>query len=139
MEESKKYKWVAYSHDYSYVENSDRLFDSVDECYNDMRYRVLNKMTWNTEPVDFEDGTDAIEYRVWFEKHMIVHKSYSGTYVYLIVAEHCNPTYHDVFNSGLVKYLEERELIDWAGIKTVEHWQDIKVLADLKEKLSNEE
>ena len=137
--ENRKYKWVAYSHDWSYVDNSDRVFDTVDECYLNMRERVFNKMTWNTEPIDFEDGTDAIEYRVWFEKHMIVHRSYSGTYVYLIVAEHCNPTYYDVFNSGLVKYLEERKLIDWAGIKTVEHWQDIKVLADLKEKLSNEE
>lgn len=136
--ENKRYKWVAYSHDKSYEDNSNRIFDSVDECYNDMRHRVLDKMTWNTEPVDFEDGTDAIEYRVWFEKHMIVHKSYSGTYVYLIVAEHCNPTYYDVFNRGLVKYLEDRQLIDFVGVATVKDWQNMKALADLQERLSKE-
>ena len=77
-----KYKWIAYSHDYAYKDNSKKVFDTIKDCYNDMRKSVLEKMTWNTnydEDFEFPDDEvaplnygDAISYQVWFEKRMIV-------------------------------------------------------------------
>ena len=101
---AKRFKWVAFSHDWSYEVGSETTFVTKDACYNDMRTAVLNKMRWNTEyNDDFTDGTDAISYKVWFERGMIVHQSYSGTYVYLIVNEDETPSYYDVFNDELRK------------------------------------
>ena len=120
-----RYKWVAYCHDFAYEDASEKVFDTIKDCYDDMRRAVLTKMTWNTNyDEDFEylgdevaplNWGDAISYQVWFEKRMIVRHSFSGTYVYLIVAEDCNPTYYDVFNEGMVGYLRKIKLLDWAG------------------------
>lgn len=128
-----RYKWIAFSHDWSFEDNSEKSFDTIKECYDDMRNAVAEKMMWNTNyDEDFEhlddtvadaDYCDAIHYQVWFEKRMIVHYSFSGTYVYLIVAEDCNPDYYDVFNEGMVKYLRGIEMLDWAGEDTVKSYQ----------------
>ena len=132
-----RFKWVAFSHDSCYADNSEKCFDTAEECYLDMRERALEKMTWNTEPTDFEDGMmETIGYRVLFEKRLIVHTSYSGVYVYLIVAEDCNPTYYDVFNNGLVSYLVENGMMSEFEADSVQQRQeDIKNLAELKAKL----
>lgn len=121
---AKRFKWVAFSHDWSYEVGSHSTFVTKDACYNDMRDAVLGKMKWNTEyNEDFSDGTDAISYKVWFEQGMIVHQSYSGTYVYLIVNEDENPSYYDVFNKEMVKHLQGIDMIDWAGVNTIESYQ----------------
>jgi len=121
---AKRFKWVAFSHDWSYEVDDRRYFTTKDECYNDMRNAVLGKMKWNTEyNEDFSDGTDAISYKVWFEQGMIVHQSYSGTYVYLIVNEDENPSYYDVFNKEMVKHLQNINMIDWAAVNTIESYQ----------------
>lgn len=121
---AERFKWVAFSHDTAYEVNSEHCFATKDECYNDMRNTVLSKMKWNTEyKEDFGDGTTAISYKVWFEQGMIVHQSYSGTYVYLIVGEYDNPTYYDVFNTERVEYLKSIDMIDWAAVATVESYQ----------------
>ena len=121
---AKRFKWVAFSHDWSYEVDSHSTFVTKDACYNDMRDAVLGKMKWNTEyKEDFEDGTSAISYKVWFEQGMIVHKSYSGTYVYLIVNEDENPSYYDVFNDEMVRHLHDIDMIDWAGVNTIESYQ----------------
>ena len=121
---AKRFKWVAFSHDWSYEVGSHSTFVTKDACYNDMRTAVLNKMRWNTEyNEDFEDGTSAISYKVWFERGMIVHQSYSGTYVYLIVNEDENPDYYEVFNEEMVKHLQNIDMIDWAGVNTIESYQ----------------
>jgi len=124
-----RYKWVAYSHDWSYEDKSEKVFDTIKDCYDDMRRAVLTKMTWNTnydEDFEYRDDEiaplnwgDAISYQVWFEKRLIVHHSFSGTYVYLIVAEDCNPTYYDVFSEGMVAYLRGIEMLDFAGEETI--------------------
>lgn len=124
-----RYKWVAYCHDWAYEDKSEKVFDTIKDCYNDMRLAVLTKMTWNTNyDEDFEyrgdeiaplNWGDAISYQVWFEKRMIVHHSFSGTYVYLIVAEDCDPSYYDVFNEGMVAYLRGIDMLDWAGEDTI--------------------
>ena len=128
-----RYKWIAYSHDYAYEDNSKKVFDTIKDCYNDMRKSVLEKMTWNTNyDEDFEypndevaplNYGDAISYQVWFEKRMIVHRSFSGTYVYLIVADDCNLSYYDVFNKNMVKYLRDIGMIDWPGEVTIMDYQ----------------
>jgi hypothetical protein len=89
-----------------------------------MRNAVLEKMKWNTEyDEDFSDGTDAISYKVWFEQGMIVHQSFSGTYVYLIVNEDENPDYYDVFSDEMVKHLQDIDMIDLAGVETIRAYQ----------------
>ena len=121
---AKRFKWVAFSHDSAYEANTKTTFSEKDDCYNDMRNAVLEKMKWNTEyKDDFSDGTDAISYKVWFEQGMIVHQSYSGTYVYLIVNEDENPDYYDVFSDEMVKRLQEIDMIDWAGVETINSYQ----------------
>ncbi|MBQ5347411.1 MAG: hypothetical protein IIU39_05130, partial [Ruminococcus sp.] len=45
----KRFKWVAFSHDSAYEVDNRTTFVTKDECYNDMRNAVLEKMKWNTE------------------------------------------------------------------------------------------
>lgn len=121
---AKRFKWVAFSHDTAYEANSKTTFTEEKDCYNDMRNAVLEKMKWNTEYAeDFDTRQDAVSYKVWFEQGMIVHQSFSGTYVYLIVKEDENPDYYDVFSDEMVKRLQEIDMIDWAGVNAVESFQ----------------
>ena len=121
---AKKFKWVAFSHDSAYAANSKTTFSEEKDCYNDMRNAVLEKMKWNTEYAeDFDTRYDAVSYKVWFEQGMIVHQSFSGTYVFLIVNEDENPDYYDVFSDEMVKRLQEIDMIDRAGVNAVEVFQ----------------
>lgn len=74
------------------------LFDTQEECYKHMRSAAMNKMKWNTNWEDFDDMEtettkdgilttvyDYIAYDVNFYPNKIVHRSYSGEYVYEIV------------------------------------------------------
>ena len=80
----KFYRWFASSNDKSYEDES-RFFASKEDCYNDMRNAVLEKMKWNTEfAEDFENENTNIIYSVDFTQNEIVHESYSGTYTYTI-------------------------------------------------------
>ena len=142
-----KYKWIAYCHDWAYEDKSEKVFDTIKDCYDDMRDAVAEKMKWNTNyDEDFDspddslapaDYCDAVSYKVWYEKRMIVHHSFSGTYVYLIVAEDCNPSYYDVFNEGMVKYLRGIDMLDWFGEETVNgyHQRHRELLQAQKEQL----
>lgn len=79
------YRWSGESNDGSYKENGKHFLASKEDCYNEMRNAVLEKMKWNTEfSEDFETAEDAIQYDVKFTQNSIVHKSYSGTYTYQI-------------------------------------------------------
>jgi len=78
-----KYKWVAFSDDHSFEDDSLGTFDNVVDCYNNMREFAIAKMKWNTEYDDID--VDFIKYDVEFYKDRIIHKSYSGTYMYKIV------------------------------------------------------
>ena len=79
-----RYKWFASSDDGSFYEESNDIFYSEKDAYEDMRKAALEKMKWNTEyDEDFEDDT-PIGYSVSFSKNEIVHQSYSGTYTYRI-------------------------------------------------------
>lgn len=81
-----KYCWIAASNDRSLFDKGCHTHTTREECYNDMRDAVLSKMTWNTIfNEDFERDCDVIPYKVWFRKDMIVHSSFSGDYIYLIV------------------------------------------------------
>jgi hypothetical protein len=129
-----RYKWVAFSHDWSYEDNGRHLYANLNDCYNDMRDAVLNKMKWNTEyDEDFDSPAAAVSYKVWFEQGMIVHQSYSGTYVYLIVNEDENPSYYDVFNEKMLKHLKEIDMIDVAGVNAVELYQNLHKEQEEKE------
>ena len=84
-----KYKWIANTDDGAFKDESDKLFNTKEECYNDMRNAVLEKMKWNTEfSEDFDEGT-TINYAVSFSQDAIAHSSYSGLYTYRIVE--CTP------------------------------------------------
>lgn len=131
-----RYKWVAFSHDWSYEDNGRHLYANLNDCYNDMRDAVLKKMKWNTEyDEDFDSPAAAVSYKVWFEQGMIVHQSYSGTYVYIIVNEDKNPSYYDVFNEEMVKHLQDIDMIDVAGANTVKHYQNLHKEQEEKERL----
>lgn len=86
-----RYIWKAESDDNCFADKSKRTFDSIKECYEDMRNAALNKSKWNTE-FD-EDFTEApcidkgIYYEFWFKPNQITLKSYSGAYTYRIVHE----------------------------------------------------
>ena len=86
-------KWVAFSTDGSYEDESKIAFNGIETCYNNMRRAVLEKMTWNTEWEDFDyvdelgykfNRNNSISYDVKFLPHIITHKSYSGLYIYMI-------------------------------------------------------
>lgn len=93
----KKYKWIAECSDGAFYRESDKVFDSERECYNDMRNAVLEKMKWNTEFdddfTDIQEG-DYIGYEVHFSKREITHKSYSGLYTYKIIEVSEKKSFH---------------------------------------------
>ena len=93
------YKWFASSKDCIYENESNEIFDTKEECYNDMRDAVLEKMKWNTEfAEDFESSKNKLEseplstnyddvtigYEVKFSPTKITHESYSGIYTYIM-------------------------------------------------------
>ena len=124
-----RFKRVAYCHDWAFEDNSNTTFETEGECYKDMQAHALEKMKWNTnyEDGDFADCTDdyydGITYEVHFAKRMIVHKSYSGTYVYIIVNEDENPSYYDVFSKERVQELKGLGYLDPANISTIESYR----------------
>lgn len=106
-----KCKWVAYSNDGAYEDSSKGSFDNKKDCYNDMRNAALEKMKWNTEyDEDFTYGDDAVGYKVRFTQDMIIHSSYSGTYVYKIVGADEVVKHEDVFTEEFHKWLTDNEL-----------------------------
>ena len=84
---SVKYKWVANCNDNSFYNDESRLFDTMEECYYDMRRNALGKMTWNTEWCDVNDMDEDcyIDYKVKFSRDRITHESFSGIYTYKII------------------------------------------------------
>lgn len=104
-------KWVAFSNDGAYEVYSNKSFDNTKDCYNDMRNAVLEKMKWNTEyDEDFSESDDAVEYKVYFMQNMIIHSSYSGVYVYKIVAENENVKIGDIFTDEFKEWLRVSNL-----------------------------
>lgn len=115
----RKYKWVCYSDDTAFEDESTHTFDSVSECYSDMRNAVLEKMKWNTEYDDGDfaecedDYYDGITYQVHFAKKMIVHNSYSGGYVYKIIYADEKLTWQEMFTKEVVDFMKARELTEF--------------------------
>ena len=108
-----KCKWVAFSNDDSYEDCSKGSFEEKKDCYNDMRNAALEKMKWNTEfDEDFTESEDAIGYKVRFTQDMIIHCSFSGTYVYKIVGENENVKMEDIFTEEFNEWLKKMDLWD---------------------------
>lgn len=106
-----KCKWVAYSNDGSYEDFSKGSFDNKKDCYDDMRNAVLEKMKWNTEyDEDFSYEDDAIGYKVRFTQDMIIHTSYSGTYVYKIVGADDVVKIEDIFTEEFNQWLVKNDM-----------------------------
>lgn len=106
-----KCKWVAYSNDGSYEDFSRGSFDNKKDCYNDMRNAVLEKMKWNTEyDEDFPCTDDAVGYKVRFTQDMIIHTSFSGTYVYKIVGADDAVKIEDIFTEELNQWLVKNDM-----------------------------
>ena len=82
----KFYNWDAKSSDDCFADKGTKFFSSKEDCYNDMRNAVLEKMKWNTEfKEDFDnDIHSVIDYKVEFSMDKIEHTSYSGVYTYTI-------------------------------------------------------
>ena len=106
-----KCKWVAYSHDGSYEDCSKGSFAYKKDCYNDMRNAVLEKMKWNTEyDEDFDYKDESIGYKVVFTQDMIIHTSFSGTYVYKIVGADDVVKIEDIFTEEFNRWLAENDM-----------------------------
>ena len=106
-----KCKWVAYSNDGSYEDFSRGSFDNKKDCYNDMRNAVLEKMKWNTEyDEDFPCTDDAVGYKVRFTQDMIIHTSFSGTYVYKIVGADDVVKIEDIFTEEFNQWLVKNDM-----------------------------
>ena len=106
-----EYKWVAYSNDGSYEDFSRSSFDNKKDCYNDMRNAVLEKMKWNTEyDEDFTCTDDAVGYKVRFTQDMIIHTSFSGTYVYKIVGADDAVKIEDIFTGEFNQWLAKNDM-----------------------------
>ncbi len=106
-----KYKWVAYSNDGSYEDFSRGTFDNKKDCYNDMRNAVLEKMKWNTDyDEDFTREEDAVGYKVVFTQNMIIHTSFSGTYVYKIVGADDVVNLEDIFTDEFNQWLAKCDM-----------------------------
>lgn len=106
-----KCKWVGFSNDGAYEVFSKDSFNTKKECYEDMRQAVLEKMKWNTEfDEDFTEADDAVEYKVRFTQDMIIHTSYSGTYVYKIVGENDVVKIEDIFTEEFKEWLKKMDL-----------------------------
>jgi len=81
----KTYKWVASSDDGCYNKESNKTFDTKEECYNDMRNAALEKLKWNTDYIDLIADESFIDYDVrFYPDGRIIHESYSGVYTYEI-------------------------------------------------------
>lgn len=108
-----KCKWVAFSNDGAYEDCSKGSFEDKKDCYDDMRKAVLEKMKWNTNyDEDFDDEDCAIGYKVRFTQDMIIHTSFSGTYVYKIVGENENLMLEDIFTEEFNDWLKKMDLWD---------------------------
>lgn len=106
------FKWVAFSQDRSWRDESIETYQDKDDAYLEMRSAALGKMEWNTELEDFDD-TDAIRYEVWFSPEIIAHESYSGVYVYRIVpAKDAQDIDEDAFfkDKDVIAFLKEHDL-----------------------------
>ena len=93
------FTWVAESTDGSYHERSIRTFETQEECYNDMMFHAIDKMKWNVEYTDVVDDPfyekpdndgivrhdNPIRYTLDCYSDHIIHRSYSGDYIYTIV------------------------------------------------------
>ena len=64
----KKYRWIASSSDGAFQDESKQLFNSKEDCYNDMRNNALEKMKWNTEFKHDYFDCESISYGVIFSK-----------------------------------------------------------------------
>ena len=106
-----KCKWVAYSHDGSYEDCSKGSFAYKKDCYNDMRNAVLEKMKWNTDyDEDFDYKDESIGYKVVFTQNMIIHTSFSGTYVYKIVGADDVVKREDIFTDEFNQWLAKCDM-----------------------------
>jgi len=79
-----KYMWVAISDDASFCEHSYH-FDQKIDCYNHCLSHFTTKIQWNVEYNDFTDDEETIGYRLRIGRTAMLHKSYSGTYLYKII------------------------------------------------------
>lgn len=108
------YTWVSLCHDCktSFLDEHNPEYATPEACYNAMRDSVLSKMTWNTVyKEDFETDDAVISYQVYFRRDMIIHRSFSGDYIYLIV---------DADNIPTPAYVYGR-MAEFLGVKAYEH------------------
>lgn len=110
-----KYTWVSLCHDNtkSFLDDKNPTYETLRDCYNAMRSAVFSKMTWNTDyDEDFTDKEcPVVYYEVHFKKDMIVHRSYSGDYIYLIVRADDIPSPEYVYG----------RLAEFLGVKAYGH------------------
>ena len=105
-----KFKWVCHSLD-GYDDVSKGTFNCKKDCYDDMRNAVLEKMKWNTQyDEDFPYSEDVVNYKVRFTQDMIIHCSFSGTYVYKIIPADEFLSWVDIFTEDFVNWLKKADL-----------------------------
>ena len=106
----KMYRWYSASEDGISTNKSYYTFDTMKDCYNDMRDYAILLMCWNTQfDDDFEDNV-AIGYRALFQKDRILLSSYSGRYCLKILPVDYVDNDEDVYNL-LMKECQEIEIM----------------------------
>lgn len=111
-----KFRWTSHSDDGSWEDHSD-VFDTQEECYEDMMEHAIDKMKWNVEWDDIIGGAPEkelangivttvhpIRYHLNVNADKITHTSYSGTYTWQIerVVDEWNPRFkvNDILRKG---------------------------------------
>lgn len=90
METKKMYKWVCESNISYFTDESKEVFESKEDCYNDMRDAALKKMKWNGEYICNVAYSSFLDYEVRFNRNKIILKNYNGEGVYEIVEVNVN-------------------------------------------------
>ena len=81
---TKKNYWWKMESDCDTVE-SKKTFNTHEECYEDMRKAVNDKVLWNIEFTDFDGDEDSIPIKITASRNKIVCESYSGTYTWTVM------------------------------------------------------
>lgn len=80
--DKKIYRWKMVN-DCGFKE-SEKTFNTHEECYEDMRKAVNDKVLWNIEYTDFADEDEKIDINIRASLDKIVVESYSGTYTWTV-------------------------------------------------------
>ena len=106
-----KYIWGAFCSDGSWTDRSDVVFETLKECYDNMRDAALNKLHYNTEIDEMPEDEGPVYWKLTFDgenRTIVLHSEICGTYTYKVI-EVTNQYIVKVENpetNGCIEYFE---------------------------------